>query len=178
MRAALSDRVLAAGNPLEELEGLKIAEIMLAGGLYEIPYMSLTVADPGVTPLLPGEHTYNLRFDETGKVDFFSPFSVAAADALAEGEDWVSLGNWGIQETIQGDTLQGVRYSIQGRLADPLGVARGRSAGEHGCSITLTGSRTVCGARVWRKKKPPFPVSGPCRWICMKLTKSRRKATS
>ena len=81
---------------------------------------------------------------------------------MADGEDWVSLGNWGIQETIQGDTLQGVRYSIQGRLADRWGCARPK-CGEHGCSITLPGSRMVCGARVWRKKKPPFPVSGPCR---------------
>ena len=161
VRAALSDRVLAAGNPLEELEGLKIAEIMLAGGLYEIPYMSLTVADPGVTPLLAGEHTYNLRFDETGKVDFFSPFSVAAADALADGEDWVSLGNWGIQETIQGDTLQGVRYSIQGRLADPLGL---RAAEVRGTRVQYHAARQpdgMWGENVEEEEETSIPGKWP-----------------
>lgn len=159
VRAALSDRVLAAGNPLEELEGLKIAEIMLAGGLYEIPYMSLTVVDPGVTPLLAGEHTYNLRFDETGKVDFFSPFSVAAADALADGEDWVSLGNWGIQETIQGDTLQGVRYSIQGRLADPLGL---RAAEVRGTRVQYHADRQPDG--MWGENVEEEETSIPGKW--------------
>lgn len=159
VRAALSDRVLAAGNPLEELEGLKIAEIMLAGGLYEIPYMSLTVVDPGVTPLLAGEHTYNLRFDETGKVDFFSPFSVAAADALADGEDWVSLGNGGGRETIQGDTLQGVRYSIQGRLADPLGL---RAAEVRGTRVQYHAARQPDG--MWGENVEEEETSIPGKW--------------
>lgn len=159
VRAALSDRVLAAGNPLEELDGLKIAEIMLAGGLYEIPYMSLTVVDPGVTPLLAGEHTYNLWFDETGKVDFFSPFYMWVTDALAEGEDWVSLGNGGGRETIQGDTLQGVYYSIQGRLADPLGL---RAAEVRGTRVQYHAARQPDG--MWGENVEEEETYIPGKW--------------
>lgn len=78
LAAALSDEVLAAGNPLCDLEGLVIGEVYLAGGRYEVPVATLTVIDPGNTPLLVGQHEYYWQFDEAGKVAKFSPYLDAA----------------------------------------------------------------------------------------------------
>ena len=76
VRAALSARVTAQGSGLENLEGLQVVDVQLEGGRYEVPYLYLTVADPGSTALLPGEHVYNIEFDEQGRVDWLSPFGV------------------------------------------------------------------------------------------------------
>ena len=76
VRAALSARVTAQGSGLEDLEGLQVVDVQLEGGRYEVPYLYLTVADPGSTALLPGEHVYNIEFDEQGRVDWLSPFGM------------------------------------------------------------------------------------------------------
>lgn len=42
------------------------------GGRFETPYLSLTVIDPGSTPLLRGRHQYYLAFTDEGKIDRLS----------------------------------------------------------------------------------------------------------
>ena len=73
VRAACSDRVLSGDFPLNDLDGLNISAFSLEGGRYDVPYLSLTVTDPGNTPFLRGRHIYYLNYDETGKIRWLSP---------------------------------------------------------------------------------------------------------
>ena len=74
VRASVAAQALTDTFPLSNLDGLIVTEFSLGGGRFETPYLSLTVADPGSTPLLPGRHQYYLAFDEEGKVSRFSPY--------------------------------------------------------------------------------------------------------
>ena len=114
VRAALSARVTAQGSGLEDLEGLQVVDVQLEGGRYEVPYLYLTVADPGSTALLPGEHVYNIEFDEQGRVDWLSPFGVR------RGGDVLQRDNLDFTEQDGVRTASGVR--ISGQPADPAGA--------------------------------------------------------
>ena len=103
VRAACSDRALSGSFPLNDLDELCITEFSLGGGEYETPFLTLTVADPGSTPLLRGQQSYYLSYDSDGKVDWLSPYGPGATsdyklqvarydqtvadDALQPGED-------------------------------------------------------------------------------------------
>lgn len=78
VRAACSDRALNGSFPLDDLNGLCITEFSLGGGEYETPFLTLTVADPGNTPLLRGQHSYYLGCDGSGKVDWLSLYGPGA----------------------------------------------------------------------------------------------------
>lgn len=122
VRAALSARVTAQGSGLEDLEGLQVVDVQLEGGRYEVPYLYLTVADPGSTALLPGEHVYNIEFDEQGRVDWLSPFG------MRRGGDVLLRDNLDFTEQDGVRTASGVR--ISGQPADPLGLTLQAVTGE------------------------------------------------
>ena len=133
LETALSDEVLAAGNPLRDLNGLVIGEVHLAGGRYEVPVATLTVIDPGNTRLPVGQHEYRWQFDEEGKVAKFSPYLVAAiGEQYPYGEkkaglspqEWTpieSLNQWLDEEGIRQNN-----YVLYARC-DPLCI---RAEGE------------------------------------------------
>ena len=138
-------------------------------GRYEVPYLYLTVADPGSTALLPGEHVYNIEFDEQGRVDWLSPFGVR------RGGDVLQQDNLDFTEQDGVRTASGVR--ISGQPADPLGLTLQAVTGE-----TLRYHFTVApdgaaGVRRSSTNRPRSPGTG--RWPCAakKGTRPRRTAT-
>ena len=44
----------------------------MGGGVYEAPYATLTIADPGATGLPAGDHEFRFSFDEEGEVKNFT----------------------------------------------------------------------------------------------------------
>ena len=56
LQSVLSDSVLENGLPLPDLTGLVITDVSMGGGIYEAPYATLTIADPGATGLPAGDH--------------------------------------------------------------------------------------------------------------------------
>ena len=168
MRAALSARVTAQGSGLEDLEGLQVVDVQLEGGRYEVPYLYLTVADPGSTALLPGEHVYNIEFDEQGRVDWLSPFGVR------RGGDVLQRDNLDFTEQDGVRTASGVR--ISGQPADPLGLTLQAVTGE-----TLRYHFTVApdGAAGEEIIDEQTRSPGTGRWPCAakKGTRPRRTAT-
>lgn len=133
LETALSDEVLAAGNPLRDLNGLVIGEVHLAGGRYEVPVATLTVIDPGNTRLPVGQHEYRWQFDEAGKVAKFSPYLVAAiGEQYPYGEEKAGLSpqEWTPIESLdQWLDEEGIRqnnYVLYARC-DPLCI---RAEGE------------------------------------------------
>ncbi len=133
LETALSDEVLAAGNPLRDLNGLVIGEAHLAGGRYEVPVATLTVIDPGNTRLPVGQHEYRWQFDEAGKVAKFSPYLIAAiGEQYPYGEEKAGLSpqEWTPVESLnQWLDEEGIRqnnYVLYARC-DPLCI---RAEGE------------------------------------------------
>lgn len=79
VRSACSDRALSGSFPLDDLDGLFITEFSLSGGEYDTPTLTLTVADPGATPLLRGQHSYYMDYDNDGKIDWLCLYGPGAA---------------------------------------------------------------------------------------------------
>ena len=120
VRAACSDRALSGSFPLDDLNGLCITEFSLGGGEYETPFLTLTVADPGNTPLLRGQHSYYLDYDSDGKIDWLCLYGPGAALDYK-----LSVARY--DQTIEDDALpsDGERTFIAtatGDAADTLGL--------------------------------------------------------
>lgn len=115
VRAACSDRVLSGDFPLNDLDGLNISAFSLEGGRYDVPYLSLTVTDPGNTPFLCGRHEYYLSFDADGKVDWLG------RSPLYEDTQSVTLASYSksISEDI---SFWGITSA---ELTNPLGLTWG-----------------------------------------------------
>lgn len=79
VRAACSPRALDGNFPLDDLDGLCITSFGLSGGEFDSPSLTITVADPGATPLLRGMHSYYLGYASEGKVDWISLYGPGAA---------------------------------------------------------------------------------------------------
>lgn len=107
VEAVLSDQVLEAGNPLADLTGLVMGDVFLAGGTYDIPLATLTVIDPGVTPLLLGTHTYYWKFDEQGKVRLFTPYDVTG-----------DMGETGVLQALR------EQFNLSSNIWQPVGTLR------------------------------------------------------
>lgn len=129
LRSVLSDSVLNSGLPLPDLTGLVITEVYLAGGVYEVPFATLTVADPGATGLAAGSHEFRFSFDEEGKVDGFCMwFDLEEATARAMGLDsgpWMSIGTLDVTYEQQGDLQLRNEIMVVGRKLDALGFSVG-----------------------------------------------------
>ncbi len=115
VRAACSDRVLTDSFPLNDLDRLNISEFSLEGGRYEVPYLFLTVTDPGNTPFLRGEHIYHLNYDETGKIRWLSP-SLSTDSSQ-------SIGLASYRESL-GEDVSFCGYA-SAELTNPLGLTWG-----------------------------------------------------
>ena len=115
VRAACSDSVLTDSFPLNDLDGLNISEFSLEGGRYEVPYLFLTVTDPGSTPFLRGEHIYHLDYDETGKIRWLSP-SLSTDSSQ-------SIGLASYRESL-GEDVSFCAYA-SAELTNPLGLTWG-----------------------------------------------------
>ena len=79
VRAACSDRALNGSFLLDDLDGLCITAFSLGGGEYDTPTLTLTVADPGATPLLRGQHSYYMDYDSDGKIGWLCLYGPGAA---------------------------------------------------------------------------------------------------
>ena len=130
LRGALSDSVLDSGLPLPDLTGLVITDIFLAGGTYDAPMATLTIADPGSTGLPAGDHEFYFSFDAEGKVDGFSMLGGDLEDAVAqemglEPGAWIQLGSLDAKDTLEDDVHLTTATRVVGRKQDALGFAVG-----------------------------------------------------
>ncbi len=116
VRSACSDSVLTNDFPLGDLDGLNVTEFYLSGGTYDVPCLTLTITNPGATPLLRGRHTYTISFDSEGKLNWMSPYS--------PGEDFRSdLQYANFYKGIR-NGLSLVAY-VSAEPTDPLGLTGG-----------------------------------------------------
>ena len=130
LRGALADSVLNSGLPLPDLTGLVITEVYLAGGVYEVPFAMLTIADPGATGLPAGRHEFRFSFDQAGKVAGFflldSDLQEDTARAMGlEPGCWVALGSLDVTDEFQGDLHLTRAIGVVGRKLDALGFKVG-----------------------------------------------------
>lgn len=130
LRSVLSGSVLDSGLPLPDLTGLVITDVSLYGGVYESPFATLTIADPGATGLPAGEHEYRFSFDEDGKVDGFFLLDGDLEDAVAQGMGlepgvWVMLSSLDVTNTRKDNVYLTSATRVVGRKQDALGFAVG-----------------------------------------------------
>lgn len=126
MRGVLSDSLLESGLPLPDLTGLVITDVSMGGGVYEVPYATLTIADPGATGLPVGNHEFRFSFDVEGKVEEFYLQDGDLEDAVARGMGlepgaWVQLGSLDGKDTLEGDVHLTAATRVVGRKQAALG---------------------------------------------------------
>lgn len=126
LRSVLSDSLLESGLPLPDLTGLVITDVSMGGGVYESPFATLTIADPGATGLPAGDHEFRFSFDEKGKVDGFYLQYGDLEDAVAQGMGlepgaWESLGSLDAKDTFEDDVHLTTATRVVGRKLDAMG---------------------------------------------------------
>ena len=126
LRSVLSDSLLDSGLPLPDLTGLVITDVSVGGGLYEVPYATLTIADPGATGLPAGNHEFRFSFDAEGKVEEFYLQDGDLEDAVARGMGlepgaWIQLGSLDVKDTLEDDAHLTAATRVVGRKQDALG---------------------------------------------------------
>ncbi|WP_300283164.1 hypothetical protein [uncultured Subdoligranulum sp.] len=126
LRSVLSDSLLDSGLSLPDLTGLVITDVSVGGGLYEVPYATLTIADPGATGLPAGNHEFRFSFDAEGKVEEFYLQDGDLEDAVARGMGlepgaWIQLGSLDVKDTLEDDAHLTAATRVVGRKQDALG---------------------------------------------------------
>lgn len=126
LRSVLSDSLLDSGLPLPDLTGLVITDVSVGGGLYEAPFASLTIADPGATGLPVGNHEFRFSFDGEDKISGFSALDGDLEDAVARGMGlepgaWIQLGSLDVKDTLGDDAHLTTATRVVGRKQDALG---------------------------------------------------------
>lgn len=130
LRSVLSDSLLDSDLPLPDLTGLVITDVSVGGGLYEAPYASLTIADPGATGLPAGNHEFRFSFDEEDKINRFSAQDGDLEDGVAQGMGlepgaWMQLGSLDVTDTRKDNVYLTSATRVVGRKLDALGFAVG-----------------------------------------------------
>ena len=126
LQSVLSDSVLESGLPLPDLTGLVITDVSMGGGIYEAPYATLTIADPGATGLPAGDHEFRFSFDAEGKVEKFYLQGGDLEDDVAQGMGlepgaWMVLGTLDVSNESR-DNVQLISATrVVGRKLDALG---------------------------------------------------------
>lgn len=126
LQSVLSDSVLESGLPLPDLTGLVITDVSMGGGIYEVPYATLTIADPGATGLPAGNHEFRFSFDAEGKVEKFYLQGGDLEDDVAQGMGlepgaWMVLGTLDEEDTFEDDVHLTAGTRVVGRKLDALG---------------------------------------------------------
>lgn len=130
LRSVLSDSLLDSGLPLPDLTGLVITDVSVGGGLYEAPFASLTIADPGATGLPVGNHEFRFSFDGEDKISGFSALDGDLEDAVAQGMGlepgaWIQLGSLDVTDTHKDNVYLTSATRVVGCKQDALGFAVG-----------------------------------------------------
>lgn len=130
LRSVLSDPLLDSGLPLPDLTGLVITDVSLYGGVYESPFATLTIADPGATGLPVGNHEFRFSFDEEDKISGFSALDGDLEDDVAQGMGlepgaWIQLGSLDVTDTHKDNVYLTSATRVVGRKLDALGWAVG-----------------------------------------------------
>lgn len=130
LRSVLSDSLLDSGLPLPDLTGLVITDVSVGGGLYEAPFASLTIADPGATGLPVGNHEFRFSFDGEDKISGFSALDGDLEDAVAQGMGlepgaWIQLGSLNVTDTHKDNVYLTSATRVVGCKQDALGFAVG-----------------------------------------------------
>lgn len=130
LRSVLSDSLLDSGLPLPDLTGLVVTDVSVGGGLYESPYASLTIAEPGATGLPAGNHEFRFSFDEEDKISGLSAQNGDLEDEAARGMGlepgaWIQLGSLDVKDTRKDNVYLTSATRVVGRKQDALGFAVG-----------------------------------------------------
>lgn len=130
LQSVLSDSLLDSGLPLPDLTGLVITDVSVGGGLYEAPYASLTIAEPGATGLPAGNHEFRFSFDEEDKINGFYAMVGDLEDDVAQGMGlepgaWMQLGSLDVTDTRKDNVYLTSATRVVGRKLDALGFAVG-----------------------------------------------------
>ncbi len=126
LQSVLSDSLLENSLPLPDLTGLVITDVSLGGGMYEAPYATLTIADPGATGLPAGDHEFRFSFDEENKISEFSLWfgdledDVAQSMGLEPGA-WMQLSSLDVTNENRDNVYLTSVTRVVGRKLDALG---------------------------------------------------------
>lgn len=126
LQSVLSDSLLENSLPLPDLTGLVITDVSLGGGMYEAPYATLTIADPGATGLPAGDHEFRFSFDEENKINEFSLWfgdledDVAQSMGLEPGA-WMQLSSLDVTNENRDNVYLTSVTRVVGRKLDALG---------------------------------------------------------
>lgn len=130
LRSVLSDSLLESDLPLPDLTGLVITDVSMGGGVYEVPYATLTIAEPGATGLPAGDHEFRFSFDEEDKINGFSTLDGDLEDEVAQGMGlepgaWMQLGSLDVTDNRKDNVYLTSATRVVGRKQDALGFAVG-----------------------------------------------------